>query len=99
MQELLPKGLAETVPPLYATEGEADPVVRVHLFSRLMGWDWYLTEYDPETGEAFGYVRGFAGEWGYVSVPELEAANARCGMPVVERDLAFRPAPFSGAVR
>ena len=89
MRELLPKGLAETMPPLYATEDEADPVVRVHLFSCVAGWDWYLTEYDPATGEAYGYV----------SVPELEAANARCGMPVVERDLAFGPAPFSGAVR
>lgn len=29
MYELMPKELAETVPPLYATEDEAEPVARV----------------------------------------------------------------------
>lgn len=59
MQELMPKGVAATVPPLYATEEEADPVARVKLFSCINGWTWYVTEYDPATGEAFGLVEGF----------------------------------------
>lgn len=39
MQELMPKELAETVPPMYATEEEDDPIARVKLFSR--AWTWY----------------------------------------------------------
>ena len=38
MQELIPKELAATVPPLYATEDEAEPVARVKLFSCFNGW-------------------------------------------------------------
>lgn len=63
MQELMPKGVAATVPPLYATEDEGDPIARVKLFSSVSAWTWYVTEYDPATGEAFGLVEGFADEW------------------------------------
>lgn len=38
MQELMPKGVAATVPPLYATEDEEDPVACVKLFSCMSGW-------------------------------------------------------------
>ncbi|MFQ7190091.1 MAG: DUF2958 domain-containing protein [Collinsella sp.] len=95
MQELMPKGVAATVPPLYATEEDGDPVVRVRLFSCVNGWTWYVTEYDPATGEAFGLVEGFANEWGYFSIREMEAANRSHGLNVVERDLLFEPAPVS----
>ena len=93
MQELMPKGVAATVPPLYATEDEADPVARVKLFSR--AWTWCVTEYDPATGEAFGLVEGFADEWGYFDVREMEAVNRSRGFNVVERDALFEPAPVS----
>lgn len=93
MQELMPKELAATVPPLYATEDEADPMARVKLFSR--AWTWYVTEYDPATGEAFGLVEGFADEWGYFSIREMEALNRSRGLNVVERDALFEPAPVS----
>ena len=66
MQKLMPKRLAATVPPLYATDGEDDPIARVRLFS-LSGWVWLVTEYDVESGEAFGLVRGLEEEWGYFS--------------------------------
>lgn len=93
MQELMPKGVAATVPPLYATED--DPVARVKLFSCVSGWTWYVTEYDPATGEAFGLVEGFADEWGYFSIREMEALNCSRGFNVVERDEHFEPAPVS----
>ena len=93
MQELMPKGVAAKVPPLYATEREDDPVARVKLFSR--AWTWYVTEYDPATGEAFGFVEGFADEWGYFDVRDLEALNRAKGYNVVERDEHFEPAPVS----
>ena len=97
MQELMPKGVAATVPPLYATEDEGDPVARVKLFS--CAWTWYVTEYDPATGEAFGLVEGFADEWGYFSIREMEELNRSHGMNVVERDVLFEPAPVSRARR
>ena len=42
-QKLMPKEVVATVPPLYATEEEADPVARVKLFSCISGWTWYVT--------------------------------------------------------
>lgn len=95
MQELMPKEVAATVPPLYATEEDGDPIARVRLFSRINGWTWYVTESDPATGEAFGLVEGFADEWGYFSIPEMEAVNRSHGLNVVERDEHFEPAPVS----
>lgn len=91
MQALMTEELAEGLPPLYATEGEGDPVALVHYFSCASGWDWWLTEYDAETGEAFGLVRGFETEWGYFSVREMEELNRSRGFSVVERDEHFAP--------
>lgn len=93
MQELMPEEVAATVPPLYATEDEGDPIARVKLFSSVSGWTWYVTEYDPATGEAFGLVEGFADEWGCFSIPELEALNRAKGFGVIESDEHFEPAP------
>ena len=42
MQELMPKEVAATVPPLYATEDEGDPIARVKLFSSVSAWTWYV---------------------------------------------------------
>ena len=95
MQALMTEELAEGLPPLYATEGEGDLVALVHYFSCLNGWDWYLTEYDPETGEAFGFVRGFETEWGYFSLREMEELNHSRGLNVVERDEHFEPTRVS----
>ena len=98
MQELMPEEVAVGIPPLYATEEEADPIARVRLFS-LSGWVWLVAEYDPESGEAFGLVRGFGEEWGYFSIREMEALNRSNGFDVVERDLSFEPKPVSEARR
>lgn len=93
MQELMPRDVAATVPRLYATESEAEPLARVKLFSCLNGWTWYVTEYDPVTGDAFGLVQGFETEWGYFSVREMEELNRSKGFNVVERDEWFEPQP------
>lgn len=95
MQELMPKEIAAKVPPLYGTEDEGDPTARVKLFSCVSGWTWYVTEYDPESGEAFGFVKGYADEWGYFSVREMESVNQSHGFSVVERDERFEPVPVS----
>lgn len=83
--------LAEGLPPLYATEGEGDPMALVYYFSCLSGWDWCLTECDPEPGEAFGIVRGFETEWGYFSLCETKRLNRSRGFNAVECDELFEP--------
>lgn len=93
MQELVTRDIAERTPALYATEGVEEPVAQAHFFSCASGWDWYMTELDPATGEAFGLVRGFEAEWGYFSIREMEALNRERGINVVERDESFEPQP------
>lgn len=93
----MPREVAGTVPALYATEEIDDPIARVRLFSCLSGWTWLVTEYDPESGDAFGLVRGFEEEWGYFSIREMEELNRSRGFNVIERDLYFEPKPVSEA--
>lgn len=95
MQALMTEEIAKGLPALYEQDGADDPTAYVHYFSCLNGWDWWLTEYDPETGEAFGLVRGAAEEWGYFSIPEMEGLNRSKGFGIVERDEHFEPAPVS----
>ena len=95
MQKLITEEVAKTIPALYAQEGSEDPVVYLHLFSCYSGWDWYITEYDPADGEAFGLVKGLETEWGYVYIPELEGINRAKGLNVIERDEHFSPVPVS----
>lgn len=60
--------------PIGSQENLADPIFVAKLFDIAGGGTWYITEYDPESGNAFTYVTGlFMDEWGYVNVPELEA--------------------------
>lgn len=75
--------------------GRGDPIACVKLFSCVSGWTWYVTEYDPTTGEASRFVEGFSDEWGYFDVRDLEALNRAKGYNVVERDEHFEPAPVS----
>jgi hypothetical protein len=50
-----------------------------------------VTEYDPQTRIAFGYVTGLAeDEWGYISIEELTGLRWM-GIPRIELDLHFEP--------
>lgn len=95
MQRLITEEIEERTPGLYETEEMGDPIAQAHFFSCLSGWDWYLTELDPETGEAFGLVRGFATEWGYFNIREMEGLNHSRGFNAIERDEGFEPQPAS----
>jgi len=57
------------VPNLGAQEknGE-DAIAYVKLFCPQNGWRYYITEFDPKTGEAFGLVQGFEVELGAIAV-------------------------------
>jgi hypothetical protein len=70
--DLIPAALAASLPRLYATERESDPLARVKLFTPDSSWTWYVAEYDPEERIAFGLVRGLDEELGYFSIDELE---------------------------
>ena len=83
---LLPDRLRKTLPPLYSGEHNKDPIVYVKLFTPTSNYTWYITEGSPEGNDfiLFGYVFGQFGEWGYVSLNELQSLGA-----LVERDLYF----------
>lgn len=97
--QLLPATLARKIPRLRSTDGQGeDATAYVKLFSPYSNAVWYITEYDPSTGEAFGWADlGFGmGELGYISIPELEGLHKR-GLPLVERDLYWKPRPLGQA--
>ena len=92
--KLMTKELADTIPPLYANDGADDPdavVARVKLFSPFADWTWYITEWNPQTGECFGLVDGFEMELGYFDLTEMAEATVLGGVPAVERDLYWKP--------
>jgi hypothetical protein len=97
---LMPKELAAAMPALYSQEnlGE-DAIVHAHYFSPLTGWDWFATEYNPETEECFGLVFGFEEELGYFSLAELAGINAGKGFAYIERDLYWTPKPLKACRR
>ncbi len=73
--------------PALGTEAKA---AKVKLFDPAGGWTWYISEYNPETHEAFGLVDGFEKELGYFDMAELVAHRGRFGLPL-ERDLYWKP--------
>src|SRR3954465_13066201 len=97
--ELLPAELRASLPALYSQEQHLAPTVHLKFFSPYSNWTWFVTEGSPEDEEFifFGYVIGFEGEWGNFSLSELESAR-RGNLPLVERDLYFRPGPFSEVI-
>lgn len=84
----------ETFPALYSTEDIPFPdKVVVAKFRAKFGWNWYMVEYDPITREGFGLVKGWASEWGYFSISELEDMNE--DSPTVFRVEDFEPVKAS----
>jgi len=92
--DLLPDALAETVPPLRATENDPDPVIQVKLFTPDSSWTWYVVEFDRKERLCYGLVDGLESEFGYFSLDELEEVRGPMGLSI-ERDLYFEPTPVS----
>lgn len=89
---MMTERLAVTLPGLYGQDGRGiRAIAYAHYCSPYTGWEWFMTEYDPETGEAFGLVKGIEAELGYFNVREFEELNRSKGMEIVERDLHFEP--------
>jgi hypothetical protein len=97
--KLMPGALKSKIPKLYAQENEKDPMVYAKFFSPYTNALWLVTEYDG-ADTMFGWADlGYGmGELGYISLSELDNLH-KGGLPLVERDLYFRPAPLSKAKR
>jgi hypothetical protein len=94
--QLLPQGIAATLPPLYATEETPilDKMVYAKFFDPYSQWVWYVCEYDPNECLFFGYVIGQEKELGYFSLAELKSLKWPDGAPRIERDVNFVPTIF-----
>jgi Protein of unknown function (DUF2958) len=90
---LLTDELRRTLPPLYATETDADPIVQVKFFTPDAQWTWGAIEFDGDD-TFFGFVKGLEDEMGYFSLSELQEIRGHLGLPV-ERDLSFEPTRLS----
>lgn len=78
------------IPRLYGTEPvpTSDKTIWLHYFAGPC--DWWVAEYDPASGDAFGYAcLGDPGnaEWGYTNLADLEALHSPGGIT------PGRPAP------
>ena len=91
--ELISKELISSIPKLYETEEQTDPIVHIKLF--LDGWTWYITEFSIDKNICFGYVISpFGAELGYFSLEEIKSIQGSLGIGV-ERDLEFKPTKLS----
>mgnify|MGYP002629627279 CR=1 FL=1 len=97
--QLLPSGVARTLPDLYSQDEVKDPIVWVKFFNPYGAGTWLITEYDGND-TMFGYaqIHQGGGELGYVSLRELRSIK-KFGGPGIERDVHFKPKPLSQAKR
>lgn len=93
--KLMPASIKSKIPKLYSQEDVSDPTVWVKFFNPYGRGVWYITEFDGRD-TMFGWADLGYGELGYVSLNELEKLE-RNGLPLIERDLSWRPMPLSKA--
>lgn len=77
-----------SMPTTYQTEAQGEEaIVFLHYF--VGGFDWYITERDmlPEQLQAFGLVKMFETELGYININELRENQ-------VQLDLYWEPKPL-----
>lgn len=97
--QLMNATVEASLPALYSQEEKGDvALVVVKYFCLTSDWRWYATEYDSVEKLFFGLVHGFEVELGYFSLEEFTALNASSGMPVIERDLYWKPMTI-GAIK
>lgn len=81
---------------LYSQDGKSgQSVVLARFFTPASNMTWYMTEFDPATGDGFGVVVGSATEWGYFNLNEMQNAKMQSGlfrgMQAIERDIYVAP--------
>lgn len=83
------KEILKALPTIGATAQlkSTDVKVPLKLFNPCGSQSWFITEYDPTTQEAFGYVTGMGfDELGYIDMNELLTLRLPLGMKI-ERDI------------
>jgi hypothetical protein len=97
--QLLTEDLKARLPPLYAQEGEAEPIVHAKFFMPGTRWTWWILEGEPRDDDFlfFGFVQGLENEFGYCCLSELESVRNPLGLSV-ERDLTFTPGRLTDVV-
>jgi len=95
--QLMPQEVRRKIPDLYSQDEVEDPIVQVKFFSPYANMVWLVTEFDGKD-TMFGWADlGMGmGELGYISLRELDNLH-RGGLPMVERDLYFKPKRLSQA--
>jgi len=80
--KIFTKEILKKLPQLYANEEKSPEEIKVplKLFNPSGAGTWYITEYNPETGIAFGWCDLGYPELGYVNLNELLSIR-------VERDM------------
>jgi hypothetical protein len=98
--KLLTAELRGQLPPLYAQEKIQDPIVHVKFFCPWNNWTWFATEGEPDEEDFrfFGCVFGHEEEWGYFVLSEMESVRGPGGL-TIERDIHFKPGPFSEVLK
>ena len=90
--KLLTKAIIKKAPALYSQDGKDPKDVNIvaKFFTPWGKWSWFMTELDPETGDAFGFVDGQFPEieLGYFNINELAKIRGQFGLGV-ERDISF----------
>ncbi|WP_456299940.1 helicase-related protein [Shuttleworthella satelles] len=79
-ENLMTDEMLKRVPELYAQEDVSLADKQVHaayIIPFRSNWTWYMTEYDRESGDAFGLVLGIEPEWGYFNLEELKELNTQ----------------------
>ena len=79
---LLPADVRTPLPLLYATQEEADPMVRAKLFTPWTQWTWYVIEFDGDK------------TCGYFDLEEMAEVRGPAGLRI-ERDVHFTSARLS----
>ena len=94
-QKMLTEAILKKVPALYSQDGKGmDAIAYAKFFNPCGSQSWFMSEYDPETGLAFGYVTGTPfPELGYFSLDELAEIRLPMGL-YIERDIHFTPKPL-----
>lgn len=96
-----PASAAAEIPAIGEAAGPlAERVAYLHYFCPV--GDWYITEYDPETGDANGFAQldhmPECAEHGGIYLPELEEILVQRLWPI-ERELYFKPTPLGSIDR
>ena len=94
--QLLTEELRTSLCPLHSQRQNKNPHVYAKFFTPDSNWTWFVIEGSAEDDDFifFGYVIADFEELGYFSLRELE--SIRGGLQLaVERDLHFKPGPWS----